>query len=196
MGAFTIEGYNCVFIHIPKTAGTSIRRGVFKNEVEGPYFNTVPEGWEDKFSFAFVRNPYDRMISAWKMFSGGMIDTKWGHKDKDALNGISLMDFLKIATDESIDHHKRDTIYNVLRHHTIPQTSPYHCIQFADFIGKFENLESDFALISNKIGLKDYSFNHLNKTARNSYKEYYNEESFEFVTKNYREEIEQFGYEF
>lgn len=196
MGAFLMGNPKCVFIHIPKTAGSTIRNGIFKGEYTGPVFEVLPEDWNEYFKFAFVRNPYDRMVSAWKMFSTGMGNSKWAYKDKPPLEGVSFYDFLKIATDQSIDHHKRDTMNSVLRHHTLPQVHPYHCFEYADFIGKFENLENDFKVISEKIGLKNYNINHLNKTKRDTYKSYYDDKTFELVSKEYDEDIKRFDYTF
>ena len=71
MSNFLIHNPGCIFIHIPKTAGTSIRMGFFKEEFEGPAFGEIPAHWPSYFSFAFVRNPYDRVIRAWKMFARG-----------------------------------------------------------------------------------------------------------------------------
>jgi len=196
MGAFLMNNPKCVFIHIPKTAGTTIRKGVFNEDYEGPVFEEIPKEWEKYFKFAFVRNPYDRMVSAWKMFTSGMQKTQWVYNDKLPLENISFLDFLKLATDDSIEYSSRKDIYSVLRHHTLPQTHHYHCFQYADFIGRFENLSADFKIIAEKIDLKDYSISHLNKTNRASYKEYYNDETYKLVTEYYDSDIKAFDYKF
>ena len=77
MAIFLIREPRCVFIHIPKTGGASIRHGVFKGNVDGPKQGFIPENWKSLYKFAFVRNPYDRVISAWKMFSEGMEQSVW-----------------------------------------------------------------------------------------------------------------------
>jgi hypothetical protein len=196
MGAFLINNPKCVFIHIPKNAGSTIRNGIFKQNYEGPVFNEIPNEWEEFFSFAFVRNPYDRLVSAWKMFSKGMQNTKWSRSDSERLNGIDFFSFLELAIDSSIDYQSRHTIESVLKHHTLPQTHPYHCIQHAKFIGKFENLKNDFEYVANIIRLSDYEFEHLNKTQRVSYKNYYDNACFELVTKHYQSDLDAFDYSF
>ncbi|SDR69245.1 sulfotransferase family 2 domain-containing protein [Christiangramia echinicola] len=196
MGAFLIEDPKCVFIHVPKTAGTTIRKGVFGEKYEGPVFFRIPEKWEEFFCFAFVRNPFDRLVSAWKMFSIGMQESKWALNNNPPLKGTNFTDFLKIATDESIDHHSRDTINSVIRHHTLPQTHHYHCIQYANFIGKYENFEKDLKHVTEKLKFRDYSVTHLNKTIRDSYKEYYCEKSYEIVSYFYQEDLDKFDYKF
>jgi hypothetical protein len=196
MGAFLINQPKCVFIHIPKVAGTTVRNGIFKGDYQGPVFKTIPKEWEEYFSFTFVRNPYDRLVSAWKMFSNGMENSKWAFNNKPPMSGISFIDFLKLAVDDTIDFHSRDTIESVLRHHTLPQVHSYHCFEYADFVGKFEDLEEDFKFIANKIGLNNYNLTHLNKTKRKNYKEYYDEETFNIVSKHYKSDIETFDYSF
>ena len=196
MGAFLINQPKCVFIHIPKTAGSSIRNGIFKGDVNGPVFSTLPKDWEQYFSFTFVRNPYDRMVSAWKMFSDGMLNSKWAYHNKPPLVGISFFDFLQIAIDSSIDHDSRNNIESVLRHHTLPQVHPYHCFEYTKFIGKFENLENDFQVIADKIGLKSFNLVHFNRTNRKSYKEYYTDETYNIVSKYYKEDLLKFDYSF
>ena len=196
MGAFLLNNPKCVFIHIPKTAGSTIRNGIFKGDFVGPYFNDIPEEWEEYFKFAFVRNPYDRMVSAWKMFAHGMENSKWVYNGKLQLKNISFLDFLKIAVDDTIDYHSRSDLLSVLRHHTLPQVHPYHCFNRADFIGKFENLISDFDLIAKKVNLGKYDLIHLNRTKRKHYKEYYDEKTYEIVKTHYKEDLERFNYEF
>ncbi len=56
----------CIFVHIPKSAGTSVKNALFPN-TKGPghrmamdYYLENPKKYEEYFVFAFVRNPFDR----------------------------------------------------------------------------------------------------------------------------------------
>ena len=66
-----------IFIHIPKNAGTSIHNvavGIFprgRHHAPGhmkwySYKNKFPNAWKNYFKFAIVRNPWDRMVSAYE----------------------------------------------------------------------------------------------------------------------------------
>ena len=145
--------------------------------------------------FSFVRNPYDRLISAWKMFTKGMENSVW--KTPDNLDGnLSLVAFIKIAMDESISYHDRSTLEGKLRHHAIPQTHPYNCLKEADFVGHFENLEEDFGKVCETLHIPYTGLPHWNITDHSDYRSYYDEESKALADKFLKEDIETLGYSF
>ncbi len=153
MSNFLLKKPDCVLIHIPKTGGTSIRKGVWEGRYEGPIFGKIPNEWDDLFKFAFVRHPFDRFLSAYRMFTQGAItNDKVSKLPKDAYN-LSLEQFANIVIDESIIYdERRSTFEEKIRHHTIPQTHKFNCLDRADFIGRYENLDADYAHISQYIG--------------------------------------------
>ena len=66
---------NVIFIHVPKTGGTSMEHNSFigggghrdirfYKRIFLLTFSGLP-AWEDIFKFGFVRNPYDRLASAY-----------------------------------------------------------------------------------------------------------------------------------
>ena len=66
------QKYKCIYIHIPKTAGTSIlnklnngknvpRNHAFWKE----YYKRSPHYYRKYFKFSFVRNPWDRAVSTY-----------------------------------------------------------------------------------------------------------------------------------
>ena len=64
MSVFLLNNPDAVFIHIPKTAGRSIRVGAWEGRYEGPVRGEVPAAWRGHFKFAFCRDPVNRLISA------------------------------------------------------------------------------------------------------------------------------------
>ena len=195
MAVFLIREPRCVFIHIPKTGGASIRHGVFNGNVDGPKQGFVPPNWMPLFKFAFVRNPYDRVISAWKMFADGMSNSVWKHPADH--KGISLERFLEIVTDETIayDGHRKLTEEKI-RHHAIPQTHPFNCLQHADFVGRFETLADDFAKVAERIALDNESLPHWNQSKRGSdAMSYFDDSTKKTVEQFYEEDFQKLGYE-
>lgn len=149
MSSFYITKYNCVFIHIPKTAGSSIRNDFFNQEYIGPYYR-FPYKYKHLYSFAFVRNPYDRLISAYNFFHIKKQETEHNQNIK-----LSFDQFLDIVVDSSIGYRECSIHTNIpqfIRHHTIPQTDDFHQLRYAKFIGRYENLENDWQKICKEIG--------------------------------------------
>ena len=108
-----------MLIHIPKTGGTFLRKGVWGGNYEGPEFGAVPGRWKHEFKFAFVRHPLCRLTSAYRMFTEGAVgDPSW--KLAEDARPLSFDAFLDIVLDESIIFdQRRRTFEEKIRHHTI-----------------------------------------------------------------------------
>ena len=72
------DKYKCIFIHVPKVAGTSIERSIFETNKwlighvkASDYIRIDKNKFESYFSFGFVRNPYDRVVSAYHYLKNG-----------------------------------------------------------------------------------------------------------------------------
>jgi hypothetical protein len=67
---------NIEFIHIPRTGGTTmlthlseldpVRFNVDRPHVTANQMIALDENFHDKYSFAFLRNPYQRLVSIWQ----------------------------------------------------------------------------------------------------------------------------------
>jgi len=64
-----------------------------------------------------------------------------------------------------------------------------------DFVGKFENLDEDFQSICHKVGISS-RLPHINKSKRTCYQDYYDAETRDLTARLYAEDIERFGYTF
>ncbi len=147
-----------VFIHIPKTAGRSVVSALgFKASAKTHHLTDVPHEFEDYFRFCFVRDPVERFKSAYFYTLRGLNEMDWANKPKvlraspirKAVLDNELYTFSKFCSYcKTLD----DTwILNNL--HFKPQT---HWIRKTrpQFIGRFENIESDFSYVSRFLGLK------------------------------------------
>ncbi len=202
MPIFLLNQPRCVFAHIPKTGGNSIRNVVFEKKYEGPWFGErLPDEWQDLFKFAFVRNPFDRVVSGWKMFCEGTEDDAWNLPDGKPLN-LSLKEVIQLGLDDSalFGHPFYNQIkpnpFTRLKNHIIPQTHPYHGIQFVDFIGRFENLAEDFAHVASTVGLGSQKLPKSNWTKRTHYRDYFDDESRSLAEELYREDLQRFSYRY
>ena len=186
-----------IFIHKPKTGGTSIEQLLFKVDgidIKSKPMRFLPEPirnkytvgslggnqhWpidkfeitsqENYFCFTFVRNPYSRIISEYE----------WQKRElKKSFKNFKQ--FLKTGT--YVPWH---------------QESQYEFInENIDFIGRFENFQRDIDIICDKIGISRQEPPHKNKTNHTHYTEYYDDETREIVTGRYAKDIEYFGYKF
>ena len=65
-----------------------------------------------------------------------------------------------------------------------------------DFIGRFENLDSDWPKIASRIPGAQSRLAMVNKARRSHYHDYHDEETVEYVRANYQDDIEAFDYRF
>ncbi len=182
---------NTIFIHIPKTAGISLVNAIYGNvSNEGHrkisfYQNLFKKEIKEYYIFSFVRNPYDRLYSAFKFLEiGGMnIHDKRGYQDYLSCFN-SFEDFVCNGLDESI-------IYKIS--HFIPQTefiSNKNNDIIIDFVGKYENLENDISKLSKKLG-KVIELPLLNSNVNKpTYQEVYTKEMRDIVYEVYKRDFE------
>ena len=188
----------CIFIHIPKNAGQSIRNTLFENLLPGhmkayTYQLIFPKKiFESYYKFAFARNPWDRLASAYMFMKGG------GAHEKDRL--WSEKTLTQYDSFESF-------VKNGLRSHEV-QTWPHFRPQVdflrgqngkieLDFIGRFENLQQDFNHVRDHLGLSgELLFINKTKTKREPYQTYYSDELRDIAARVYKEDIEVFDYKF
>ncbi|GAB4526702.1 MAG: sulfotransferase family 2 domain-containing protein [Anaerolineales bacterium] len=213
--------YHCVFIHIPKTAGSSIEhklgadittrrnrqdhRSVRHIEPLGPNgyrellragdWDTLyrrlkyalqaksyltPAQYQTYFKFTFVRNPWARVHSWYKNVL------------KDPLHqrelGVPPNCPFPVFVEKYLDCWALQPQLTWLYNHQYQIT--------LDFIGRFENLDADFAIVAQRIGLKDAALPHLVRSGGRSYRQAYDDRSRDRVAQRYAEEIARFGYTF
>jgi hypothetical protein len=203
----TCDGYSlkpfdknkCIFIHIPKTGGISVSKSLFGNLAGGhrklEIYQIVftKREFNNYFKFTFVRNPWDRLVSAYfYMKKGGTNDRDRIWAEQNLSNYYDFDIFVK-------NWINRENIETCI--HFVPQYSfvcePGSSSPRVNFIGYFEHLQEDFCYISKKLGLNTSLF-HYNKTMANKidYRSFYSEATRKIVAEVYRRDIEIFGYDF
>jgi phosphoribosyl 1,2-cyclic phosphodiesterase len=123
------------------------------------------------FVFAFVRNPWDRLLSFYYF------------KKHNAINKITQdMTFKYFVSSNKV--------------HLVDQYSYIDGFGDFSFVGRFENLQQDFNIVCDKIGIPQQQLPHRNKTDHKHYTEYYDDETRQMVAERYAKDIEYFGYKF
>lgn len=198
--------YNFVFVHIPKTAGNSIQNalkkysedkvvcltsyqdGVERFEVRSDSFNTHKHStlaeykneygnalYAKLFKFTCVRNPWERAISYY--FSPHRGQVKWNKHDFiECVKQIQPVSHY-ISVD---DNHQR----------------LIHAVNNVDYIIRFENLEIDFEKVCDMIEIPRIPLLVRNRSIRDAYYKYYDQETKDIVSERFNEEIQFFGYSF
>jgi hypothetical protein len=186
-----------VFLHIPKNAGTSIERALEE-------FSDVPrQQWQGQsgsykinyqhamlselkvpstcFVFAFVRNPWDRMVS----YYHHLIRMKLFTRER-----IAFSSFVRIWC-----KYKRLPIKSLhpARHFMQPQVI---WTESADFVGRFETLSQDFNIVCERLGIQDRHLPVINASDHTPYVEHYSKSTQAMIGSYYSRDIEKFSYSF
>ena len=190
------DRHEALFIHVPKSAGRSIVRGLFdvKSVEHAPaewYQRLDPKKFQRYFKFTFVRNPWDRAVSAYTYFSqGGSAASPEDAQWSAFINRFSSFDtFVCEWMNET----------NALRNAVFTPQVLFLQNVFGelemDYIGRFESLHTDYGNIASRLGV-DRELPHLNSSRSMSYQSYYTSRSREIIARIYAQDIEAFGYRF
>lgn len=189
-----------VFVHVPKTGGASIlqlclRHGIriIDHDLRNPNYISLTRYRSlnpNIYSFAIVRNPWDRVVSSYHYLRKG------GIKGEDMLDADRFVNQYRNFTQFVLNAFEAREILDQI--HFRPQ---YKWISdergvIVDMVGRFEKLQTSFSKWCVAIGLPNYKLPHVNRSAHRSYKEYFNEQTIEVIRKNYRKDIELFKYKF
>jgi hypothetical protein len=208
--------HKCIFVEVPKTGSSSIRAiigsppkphlnicqikynlqhywthyGGITNRLLASGYLFLPERWrsqsgEEKFNsyfkFGFVRNPWDRVVSLYLR--------KEGLQLRDKLTFEEFVAWIKYSSSTCI--------------HPVPHVNQLdwlvdpHGNVAVDFIGRFENLQNDWATIAAKLGVtQELPHKNTNPGKGRHYTEYYAAETRAIIEDRFRVDIAHFGYEF
>jgi chondroitin 4-sulfotransferase 11 len=217
-GYYVFDDLELVYIPIYKVATTSIKTALIRREPGGDgageyphYMNIHNQGafgnlsltrtQRGYFKFAFVRNPFDRLVSCYedrvrKSVNGPgaayYFDTDYNQILVRRLFGdsfradMSFADFVKLVTripDVLADGHFKSQYANLYRSGRL----------IPDFVGKFESLTDDWRTIADRFGLP--ALERQNPSDRQRAVTYFEtSELVEIAAKRYWKDIDSFGY--
>jgi hypothetical protein len=130
------------------------------------------EQFRDLYKFTCVRNPWDRMVSYY--FTPTQTSETWDRKKfgKIISKAVSVAEYLRLNQDDE------DPFTNV------------------DYIMRFENLADDFRTVCRTLAISPPTLPRYNRSSREHYSKYYDDELRELVRTRFAAEIEQFSYTF
>jgi hypothetical protein len=204
-----------LFLWVPKCAGTSVyatlvKYGCIEKRWETPLekfdnrgvstFGHVDvlqliekgvvsrEYFDRAFKFAFVRNPFDRLVSLYFYLKKS--------KNEDVPEEMPFAAFCRRVAGGEIPP---VGLHNSLG---LSQCNPMSRWLadgsgrlLPDFVGRHENIDEDFGKVCSRIGI-DEEIPHKNRTEHKPYREYYDDASRAVVERFYREDLERFGYSY
>ena len=191
-----------IFIHIPKTAGMSMQRyfmgkspdlksrvddvqiGEHLEDFHHPFARDVREhisasAWGNYFTFAFVRNPWERMVSWYSMAEQEIADTP----SLRAIRAMSFDDFIRDGNFKHVGNNQIDYITD-----TDEQI-------IVNYVGRYEDLRADFSVVCSKLGFQPW-IKHMNRSSHGPYRDYYTPETRDIVASRFARDIAAFGYDF
>jgi chondroitin 4-sulfotransferase 11 len=189
----------CIFVHIQKTGGASIEEllrsndpGIEANSLQGRRHMAAgelrafvpPDVWSAYFKFAFVRNPWDRLVSWYYMCVQTPTANPFARYIKD--NAPTFDDFLKKTTTGIAERTTRNQLDYV--------TNDAGDI-IVDFVGRYEDLQLDFSRVRKRLDLAA-ELPHVNRSAHEHYRKYYTDETRDIVSRRFEKDIQHFGYLF
>ncbi|MBD3320709.1 MAG: hypothetical protein GF350_06400 [Chitinivibrionales bacterium] len=177
-----------IAMKVPKVAGSSILKGAMQDEL-GPFMYSdhmsdlyawwlqylTDEDLKDYFIFSFVRNPWDRFMSLCAYFG-------------------NRYPFIESPLDAAERWYDYLLVINFKQHAT-PQHPHTHMrgARFANYIGRFENLQEDYNTLCALTGIRAATLPHYRKTEHKHYSEM-DKRVRDFVAKTYEKDITLYGY--
>ena len=205
-----------IFIHIPKTAGTSITEALGQLDpglepVSGgghqPVWfakSALPAVFGTYLKFAVIRNPWARAVSLFSYRKEILRSSRhaWPRHWPDR-HLVETMSFRDVVLES---RGQNPTVMETCPPRTVDEIAWLEPSCFAwinldrriavDRVLRLETLERDFAALCEGLGVSSAALPHANRSEHDHYRTYYDDETREIVARRYAADIEAFGYTF
>jgi hypothetical protein len=175
-----------VWYRVAKAGTRTIHRHVATHArllLDHPYQVRLPvAAYDDHFHFAFVRNPWDRLVSCWQEKVIDSDHFELGGERERLSSFSAFVDFVSELDVQTCDPHVRSQVALI-------------DLDRVDFVGRFERFAGDLATVCGRLGLPA-GFRHRNPSDHDHYSTYYDERTAETVGRLYERDVRLFGYEF
>jgi len=164
------------------------------------FVKRLDEGrYRDYFKFAFVRNPWDRLVSLYFQKVAGKGDYEGpdlspANAEGRFYRGMTFAEYIEAVCatlDEEANPHFRS------QHLVVCPRGDGKIL--TDFVGRFENLPGDFSRVAAMIGAPDLKLPHrlrAKSRKKQPYSDFYDDRLRDLVGERFRKDIETFGYTF
>jgi hypothetical protein len=198
------DSHKFIFIHIPRTAGMSLRSALepfadaanldfsrMQWEKEYPHFTAAEisqivgeERFRSFFKFAFVRNPWDRMVSRYFYLR------RFNSRPDEAINIRGYYPPASLSFTEWLTGNNRHAV------HPLDLRQQKEWLRPAvDFIGRFEDLPAAIDRINSQLGLSIH-LPHNNASEHSDYRQYYDASTRDYVSRVFAADIETWDYKY
>ncbi len=198
--AIILPTQNLVYVPVPKVANRSIKAAL-ADFAGKPYTDPHNAGWQTVplpqvanlsgyFRFTFVRNPLDRLVSCYaqkivlyaRQMQLPLLFWRYGQRFDPEMSFAEFITAVAAIPDHLADRHFRSQ-----------HTFVYHQGGLlVDFVGRFEQLQPDWAILRQRAGLGDLP--HFNPSPHQPYAAMYTPELARLAANRYAEDIRLFGY--
>ncbi|MGV7235181.1 MAG: sulfotransferase family 2 domain-containing protein [Nitrosomonadaceae bacterium] len=171
-----------IFIHVGKNGGCSVESvlggrttptGAPDASGTSMHLNlTEIPNREDYFSFAFIRNPWDRAVSSFMYVRS--------HQRSDG----------KTRNKETFAQMVNELVPGVKK------TAQYDMVKNCSFVGRFEHFQEDFDTACDLIGIEQRPLPKLNSNKKAHYTEFYTPELIEKIYDFTSYDVDHFGFTF
>lgn len=203
-----------LFVHIQKTAGSSLRR-VFEENIEDlrPFLGThdtalraketLGSEYDQYFKAAIIRNPWSRLLSWYMMIAQQSRRLSWWEKIRTRgrylrlwqyvhENSHSFEEFIRNCNAEIQDIDGRKSFWR----NQVDYVADENGTLLVDFVGRYETLSADVERLFGLLGMDGVQLPHVNASTHHHYSAYYTDELAEIVSHRYARDVKAFNYKF
>ena len=177
-----------IFVHVPKAAGSSVTIALGGKSgnvaTHAPLF-AVDKG--NRFAFGFVRNPWARMVSAYRFLCQKRI-YEWDTIDQPAICEMGFKGWLMGPEWFMAEDDAEWPAYQIR-----PQM---WWLQGCDYIGRVEDMPRSFDEACRLAGAAERDLGWQNRTHGDDWRKEYDNETRAFIARWFAPDIARFGYRF
>jgi hypothetical protein len=185
-----------IFIHVPRSAGTSIAFAIGAPKPHIPvsrYAAFDASLYNQFFKFAFVRNPWDRLLSSYSHICAAENDPEWKTHTAVLSRFKDFESFVLALEDPKL--RRRILGFTHFRPQVDWLTLPRSKQIAVDFVGRFENLDLDYVIVADRLGISSPLPN-VNASKHVPYRDAYSRRMRDIVAEMYSDDVNLLGYRF